>query len=155
MIGIEQVGHALNHVLGNTCRMARTAKSYEWNARGPGCMMAAAQFRSQAEEMHGAIEPIASHIMGLGLPAILDYTDQVVALNPPTVDAIPSLIEMVREMASGHKQSGLSVLAVLDVASEAGEFATITLMSQRIDAHRRHRSDLERLSESLGAPGEA
>ena len=155
MIAPEQVGQALNHVLGNTCRMARTAKSYEWNARGPGCVTAATQFRSQAREMHGAIESIASHIMGLGLPAILDYSDRVVALNPPTADEIPTLVQMIRELLSGHEQSGLSVQAVTDVAQEAGEFSTVSLMSSRIDAHRRHRFDLERLLESLGLDNEA
>ena len=155
MIDAEQVGQALNHVLGNTCRMARTAKSYEWNARGPGCRPAAEEFREQACEMHGSIEPIAFHIMGLGWPPVLDYTDQVVALNPPTIEAIPSLLDMIRELSAGHEQSGISVLAVLDVASEAGEHATMTLMSARIDAHRRHRHNLLRLVESLGMQNEA
>ncbi|MEM8792418.1 MAG: ferritin-like domain-containing protein [Pseudomonadota bacterium] len=129
---------ALCHILGNTCRIERTAKSYEWNATGAGALDAARCFRAQADELQDALEPLALHVLGLGGRPILDYSDEVVAVNPPGCDEIPPLDEMVSNLAGGHEQAMHSLGAAMDLARAAEEMPTLILLASRIEAHRLH-----------------
>ncbi|MDW4497862.1 ferritin-like domain-containing protein [Sulfitobacter sp. D35] len=138
MNGQTDLCDALCHVLGNTCRIGRTTKSYEWNVQGKGALMAEACFREQASELEVAIEHLARHIVGLGGRAILDYSDAVVEVNPPTTSDVPDLATMVRNLKEGHTQAGLSVNAANDLAREADEVASVKLLADRLEAHRGH-----------------
>ncbi|WP_299608637.1 ferritin-like domain-containing protein [uncultured Tateyamaria sp.] len=142
MIEPAQLHESLCHILGNTCRLSRTAKSYEWNVSGRGAVLAQACFREQAEAMHMSIDPLAGHIVDLGGHAVLDYSDGVVAVNPPTANGIPTLSEMVRNLHEGHRQAIHSVGAAIDVAREADDESTVQLMAAHQAAHRAWRRRL-------------
>ncbi|WP_299285050.1 ferritin-like domain-containing protein [uncultured Tateyamaria sp.] len=136
---------ALCHVLGNTCRMARTTKSYEWNVEGPGAEVARQCFREQARELDDIIDPIAKQVLSLGLRPVLDYSDGVVLINPPTAHDIPELSNMVSTLRRGHKQAALSVSAALDVARDADEMPAVGFLGAMITVHRLHRHRLSLL----------
>ncbi|MEM7506181.1 MAG: ferritin-like domain-containing protein [Pseudomonadota bacterium] len=129
---------ALCHVLGNTCRIARIAISYQWNARGPGSFQAETEFREQAGELHEALDHIAEHIRSLGGVAILDYTDSSLTANAPTPLDLPALPEMIQIMISAHGEACISIEAAIDIAEEAAERPSVQLLTDRIAAHRRH-----------------
>ncbi|MEM7545946.1 MAG: ferritin-like domain-containing protein [Pseudomonadota bacterium] len=135
----------LNHVLGNTCRIARTTRSFAWNITGAGGCMAIRCFNNQSDELSGSIEPLALHILGLGGPALLDYTDGVVEVNPPTVAAIPSKASMIDRLREAHRRAEASARAALDVALDDQEWPTVVHLSGRIDAHRAHARELATL----------
>lgn len=136
MIHLSHVYDSLCHVLGNTCRLSRTAQSYAWNATGQGAIIAQHVFRKQAQEMHDAVDMLAKHIIDLGGQPILDYSDAIVAVNPPTADDIPNLPKMVRNLQDGHAQAIHSIGAAMDIAREADEICTINAMASRTSAHR-------------------
>lgn len=142
MIEFCQLRESLCHILGNTCRLSRTAKSYEWNASGRGAVLAQACFREQADAMHKCIDPLAGHIVDLGGRAILDYSDAVVAVNPPSASAIPALSDMVHNLHMGHGQALLSVGAAIDVARAVDEESTLQLMASHMALHRTWRHHL-------------
>lgn len=139
---------AFCHVLGNTCRIARTAKSYEWNVDGPGAIEAARCFAGQASELETAIDPLAHHVLGLGGRAILDYSDAVVEANPPTIDLIPRLGDMVRILSDGHEQARHAIGAAMDIAQAVDEVPSVHILALRMDAHRQHRRQLLLLGHS-------
>lgn len=137
------LGDALCHILGNTCRLSRTAMSYQWNVRGQDARGLASCLREQAEELHNCLDSIAEHIRGLGLPAVLDYSDVVVELNPPDKEFLPSQAEMISNLIAGHDQACFSLIAALDMSSEYGDHGTTQLLALRLNMHRRHKWQLE------------
>ena len=139
------LSEAFCHVLGNTCRIERTAKSYAWNACGPGSYLISKMCREQADELSCATEPIAQHIVGLGTAAILDYTDAVVAANPPAASDIPAVNDMVTNLQEAHAQAAISIRAAMDVAKEADEWSSLIILAERLEAHRRHAHHLSQL----------
>ncbi|MEM7730907.1 MAG: ferritin-like domain-containing protein [Pseudomonadota bacterium] len=126
------------HILGNTCRIARIALSYQWNVAGPGALQAEASFRDQSEELHGALAPIAEHIRSLGGAAILDYSDDTVMADIPTPSDLPDLLEMFQVMVDCHREACISIEAAIDIAEEAADRPGIRLLTDRLAAHRRH-----------------
>ncbi|MEM8655014.1 MAG: ferritin-like domain-containing protein [Pseudomonadota bacterium] len=137
-----EICDALCHILGNTCRIHRTTRSYEWNVSGAGAELVRQCLHDQADEMEEAIAPIAQQILGLGGKPIFDYSDGVVEVNPPSTGELPSLAEMVSKLYEGHTQAKLSVGAAIDVARDADELATMCFLAGRIDMHRAHRHRL-------------
>lgn len=143
----ESMNEALCHVLGNTCRLGRTTNSYEWNVEGHGALAAETCFQRQAKELHRSLGVLASHIRRLGAYAILDYSDSVVVINPPTVEEIPTLRQMIINLQEGHTQAKLSIFAAMDMAQEIDEVTTIQLLASRLNAHRDHLWRLNFLSD--------
>ncbi|WP_299611575.1 ferritin-like domain-containing protein [uncultured Tateyamaria sp.] len=146
MTNRAEICDALCHILGNTCRIHRTTRSYEWNASGPGSELVRLCLHDQANEMRDAIGPIAQQILGLGGQPIFDYSDGVVAVNPPSGGDLPILSDMVDELYKGHTQAKLSIGAAIDVARDADELATMVFLAGRIDMHRAHRHRLGLIS---------
>lgn len=138
----SEICDALCHILGNTCRIHRTTRSYEWNVSGPGAEVVRRCLNEQATEMEDAIMPIAQQILGLEGKPIFDYSDGVVAVNPPTRRGMPALSDMISQLREGHAQALLSIGAALDVAREADEVSTVFFLAGRIDMHRAHRYQL-------------
>lgn len=146
MTELIEIHASLCHILGNTCRLSRTAKSYEWNASGRGSVLARQCFWQQADALHILIDPLAAHILELGGCAVLDYSDEVVSVDPPTSNAFPTLADMVRTLREGHDQAILSVGAAIDVARAADEESTVRLMASHLAAHRTWRHSLALVS---------
>lgn len=143
----DSLNDALCHVLGNTCRIGRTSNSYEWNVEGHGALAAEACFHEQTRELHESVDVIADHIRRLGGYAILDYSDNVVVVNPPTAEELPALPKMLSNLKEGHVQAKLSVNAAMDIAVEVHEVSTIQLLVTRLNAHRDHLRRLKLLSD--------
>jgi len=92
--------------------------------------------------MHSALNGLATHVLGMEGAAILDYSDEVVALNPPTVKSIPALNQMVKTLKQGHDEAVFSIGAAMDLAREVDEAPTIQILAMRVEAHRQHKRKL-------------
>lgn len=136
---------ALCHVLGNTCRIIRTTRSYEWNVSGRGAELARRCFCEHATEQQRTVERVAYHIIGLRGSPILDYSDEVLEVDPPTKHDIPSLRVMVERLCRGHAQADTSVNAAADLAREFLETATVNLLVSQSEMHGLHSRRLELL----------
>lgn len=137
---------ALNHVLGNGCRLLRTSKCAEWNIHGQGAAEAASVFRSQAAEIFQGQDQIASRIWFLRGVAVPDDEDDVVVLRPQDQSYLPSDTQsLVSMMMGGHENAVLSLKAAFDVAEDIGNVATATILAQRVLAHEDHIGVLRRL----------
>lgn len=136
MSDLDHLCDALCHILGNTCRMIRTTRSYEWNVAGRGAELARQCFNEHAMQQSEMVEPIACQILGLGGQPIFDYSDAVLEIDPPTKDDLPPLPEMVSRLSRGHVQAKISIQAAVDVAQACSETATQNLLVAQADMHR-------------------
>lgn len=147
MTGEKTICDALCHILGNTCRISRTTRSYEWNVSGEGAELARQCFQEHSAEQDLSIVPIALHIIGLGGNPILDYSDGVVEVDPPSKDELPSLPEMINRLSLGHSQANRSIRAAVDIAQQHNLITTLVLLAAQSEMHRlqRHRLSLLRV----------
>ena len=146
MNGEKAICDALCHILGNTCRISRTTRSYEWNVSGKGAELARQCFHEHSVEQEVSVVPIAHHIIGLGGSPIFDYSDGVVEVDPPSKDELPSLPEMINRLSLGHTQANRSIRAAVDIAQQHNFTTTVVLLAAQSEMHRlqRHRLSLLR-----------
>lgn len=137
-LGVSEIADALCHVLGNTCRLARVAQCFGWNAVGRGALEAERCYLGQAEEMHAALDPIAQHIRMLGGVAVQNYSDDLVRIALPNGKAMPTLGEMTTAMSAGHQETCLSISASLDIARGFDDLTSMHLLTTRWGAHKAH-----------------
>ncbi|MEM9761678.1 MAG: ferritin-like domain-containing protein [Pseudomonadota bacterium] len=148
-IGVPELADALCHVLGNTCRLARVAQCFGWNAMGRGALEAERCYLSQAEEMHTALDPIAQHIRMLGGVAVQDYSDDLVRISMPDSKLMPGLTEMTIAMSGAHEEICLSISAAIDVARGLDDPSSIQLLATRCGAHKIHAWRLTQLAADI------
>ncbi|MEM8792455.1 MAG: hypothetical protein AAGE80_12620 [Pseudomonadota bacterium] len=137
-LGTSGLTQALCHVLGNTCRVARVAQCFGWNAMGRGALEAERCYLNQAEEMHGALDPIAWHIRALGGIAVQNYSDDLVRIAMPNGDTMLCLAEMTATMSDAHHEICLSISAAMDVARDLDDLSSMNLLAARCSAHKAH-----------------
>ena len=134
---------ALNHLLGNGCRLFRVSKCCSWNAQGQYGSAARELFGSQAEEIWNAQNGIALSVRRLGGEAVPDDSDGVVVERP---QELKYLIDDARRLAvilvEGHRNTLLSLRAANDVAAELEKFEVSSVIGKRIEAHTRHLQQL-------------
>lgn len=137
-LGLSEVADALCHVLGNTCRLARVAQCYGWNAMGRGALEAERCYLGQAQEMHAALDLIAHHIRVLGGVAVQNYSDDLLQIAMPNGKAMPTLHEMTPAMSGAHEEICLSISAAIDVARDVDDLTSMHLLAARHGAHKAH-----------------
>ncbi|MEM8789736.1 MAG: ferritin-like domain-containing protein [Pseudomonadota bacterium] len=133
----ENLAVGLCHVLGNTCRLARTSMSYSWNVTGPGARSFALVLEQHGAEMHDQLKPLALLIRGLSSPAYLNYHDTNLAVDPPRDGPMPGIEGMMAALVEGHRQASLSVDATLDLARDCEDAPSIAHLSAHLGLHRR------------------
>ena len=138
----------LCHLLGNTCRLARATMTFGWNENGPGASARDTLLAAQAKELHRALDTIAAHAAGLGIAPVLDYTDVNLTLRLPTLSdaeaGLPAGAAALNLLAEAHAEAAGSVEAAIDVALMAESYASLMLMTARLEAHRSHARTLRR-----------
>jgi starvation-inducible DNA-binding protein len=134
------------HILGNGCRLFRTARVCAWNVRGQGAERAAPLFAAQAKEVWRAQDIIAARVRALGGLALPDDSDAVIVTRPAEIDYLRCLsCELVVLLADGHKAAIVSLEAAGDVAEAINDEASQRLVTARAQVHRLHARDLHKL----------
>ena len=133
------VADALQHVLGNTCRLAVTTLSFHWNVTGPRFGALHDLFEAQYCELWAALDPIGERIRALGHPALADHADEVVVPFLDGRGALPMADRMRHVLADGHANIEIALQAALDVAQGAGDEGTAAILGERLVAHGKHR----------------
>ncbi|MEO1315782.1 MAG: ferritin-like domain-containing protein [Pseudomonadota bacterium] len=136
-------------MLGNTCRLARAAQCFGWNAMGRGALEAERCYLDQAEEMHTALDPIAQHIRMLGGVAVQDYSEDLVRIALPYGRVMPGLIEKTIAMNGAHEEICLSISAAIDVARGLDDPSSVQLLARRYSAHKTHAWRLTQLASDI------
>jgi DNA-binding ferritin-like protein len=133
------MAEAFGHVLGNNCRLFRTALCCSWNVRGRDALAAGAAFRAQADEMYAAQDQIAARLRFAGAAVVPDDSETIIVPRPAAADFdAMSAIEMAQLLATGHEGAILSIQAASDVAREVDDDGSMVVLGQRLVAHQTH-----------------
>lgn len=96
----------LCHVLGNSCRLARTTESYAWNVNGAGAAEIERVLLEQLAELQAGMTEVAGQITALGGAAVLDYADLIMDISPPDRgDSLPKPTVMLQQLMRAHEQA--------------------------------------------------
>lgn len=145
---VDALIEALNHLLGNGCRLFRVAKCCSWNVTGKHSEAARRLFEGQAEEVWSAQHELAQHIRRLGGEAVPDDSDGIAVVRPQEINYLrESLRGLASHLRTGHQNALLSIEAAEDVAAEVEDLDASRTFRVRIEAHSRHLHELETLGD--------
>lgn len=139
-IGIQEserkkIAGDLSRVLADTYMLYLKTHNYHWNVTGEHFHSLHEQFEEQYTELAEAIDEIAERIRALGYraPGTFKEFQQLTSVNEETER--PEAMEMVRRLAVGNEQVLRTAREALEPAGEAGDEATIDLLTQRLHVH--------------------
>lgn len=125
----------LAHVMGNTCCLSLATMSVQWNIRGPGSSALRDVLDGQRLEMHLALNLFAGRMQALGVPAVADESDGVMARERRLALSTARRQEALQALVNAHGCLLESLEAALALARDAEDDATSTLLARRVLAH--------------------
>lgn len=139
-IGIEEadrkvIAAGLSNVLADTYLLYLRTHNYHWNVTGKLFHSLHEQFEEQYRELAEAIDEIAERIRALGhkAPGTFKEFQELTSIEESTDE--PEAMEMVRRLAIGNEQIIRTARQVLKPAQEAGDEATLDLLTERLKVH--------------------
>lgn len=139
-IGIEervrkQIAAGLSRVLADSYLLYLKTHGFHWNVTGPQFTSLHALFMTQYTELATAVDDIAERIRALGELAPGSYAQFAALASIREEPGAPPAEEMVRQLVSDHEALTRTIRAVLPVAQEARDEATVDLLVGRLGLH--------------------
>lgn len=139
-IGISEenrtrVAEGLSRMLADSYTLYLQTHKFHWNVTGPMFQTLHLMFETQYNELALAVDLIAERIRALGYFAPGSYTEFAKLASIKEVDGVPRAEEMIRLLVSGQEAVVRTARAVFPVAEEAGDQATVDLLTQRMQLH--------------------
>lgn len=131
----ETVARELSKVLADSYAIYLKTHGYHWNVRGPEFFSLHGLFQQQYNEIWAALDDIAERIRALGelAPQSASAFGNLTSISDGHPDK--SANEMMAELIRDHGVVIKTARAALEAADEAGDEATVDLMTQRLAAH--------------------
>lgn len=131
----EAIAQSLSHVLADTYMLYLKTHAYHWNVTGPLFSSLHLLFETQYNELHAAADTLAERIRALGHFAPGSYrTFARLTRIGEDNDAVPSALDMVRNLALGHETLGRTLRDTFKVAEFGGDQATMDILIGRMEA---------------------
>lgn len=133
----EAVADALAQALADTYATYLKTHGYHWNVEGPRFGALHALFMTQYQELWAALDEIAERIRSLGsyAPAGPDiYSRTTIKAD----NGVPSENVMLENLVVAHEAVVKSARAALRRAEDAGDDASVDLMTVRCAASEKH-----------------
>lgn len=125
----------LTDLLANTFRLAFKAEATAWNLPQDAPAGLEARARADAQALRGVCTAIAVQIRSLGHAAPSSLDELIARATFHDRFDIPSLPEMVGDLAQGHAQLAQQAQGLLAIAQDHGDRATAGLCQAQQDAH--------------------
>jgi len=129
------VAQELTKVLADSYAVYLKTHGYHWNVRGPEFFSYHNLLEQQYREVWAALDDIAERIRALGELAPQGYATFANLTSIKDGDPEKDAAEMLKELMRDHETVIGTARAALDVADEAGDEASVDLMTQRLAAH--------------------
>jgi len=131
----EKIAEGLAKVLADSYMIYLKTHNYHWNVTGELFHSLHEQFELQYTELAEAIDEIAERIRALGhrAPGSFREYQQITAIEED-VDQ-PEALEMVRRLALDNETILRTARSVLSACEEAGDEATLDLLTGRLKVH--------------------
>ncbi|MCA8960339.1 MAG: DNA starvation/stationary phase protection protein [Planctomycetes bacterium] len=131
----KPVAQALEVLLADSYTLYQKSHSYHWNVTGPMFTTLHTLFEQQYTELAIAIDEIAERIRSLGFPAPGSFTQFMERSSVKEDTAVPSAIDMVRQLVADHEAVAESARKVIHAGEAANDDASVDLGVRRIDVH--------------------
>ena len=130
-----KVAEELSKVLADSYAVYLKTHGYHWNVRGPEFFSLHGLLQQQYTEQWAALDDIAERIRALGELAPQSASAFGNLTSIPDGNPDQTAHEMLAELIRDHGTLIKTVRETLDVAGEAGDEASVDLMTQRLTAH--------------------
>ena len=131
----ESIGDGLVRVLADTYTLYFKTHAFHWNVEGARFYGLHTLFETQYKEMWAAVDTIAERIRALGHRAPGSY-GQLARMSSLREQAlVPHAEDMIRELAEGHEIVVSTLRAVISIAADARDEATVGMLATRLEAH--------------------
>lgn len=129
------VAQELSKVLADSYAIYLKTHGYHWNVRGPEFFSLHGLFQQQYTEIWAALDDIAERIRALGelAPQSGSAFGNLTSISDGSGDK--SAQEMLAELVRDHGTVIKTARNALKAAEEAGDEASVDLMTQRLAAH--------------------
>lgn len=131
----EKIAHGLSKVLADSYMLYLKTHNYHWNVTGELFHSLHEQFEEQYTELAEAVDEIAERIRSIGYraPGSFREFNQLTSIEEDTDK--PDALEMVRRLAIDNETVLRTAREVIPACDEAGDEATLDLMTQRLHVH--------------------
>lgn len=132
----KSVAEALNATLADTYALYMKTHAYHWNVTGPRFHQLHLMFEEQYREMWAALDEIAERVRALGVfaPSSGKAMGELAAIE--NADATPpGADKMVETLLKDHETLIKRAREGLATAEEAGDIASVDLLTVRIRSH--------------------
>lgn len=131
----KDIADGLSRLLADSYMLYLKSHNYHWNVTGEHFHSLHEQFEEQYVELAEAIDEIAERIRALGHRAPGTFTEfqKLTSIKEETDQ--PKALEMVRRLALGNEQVIRTAREALEAPKDAGDEATIDLITQRLHVH--------------------
>ena len=131
----DAIAQELSKVLADSYAVYQKTHGYHWNVRGPEFFSLHGLFQQQYTEIWTALDDIAERIRALGVLAPQTGSAFGNLTSISEGNAEKSSQEMLSELVRDHGTVIKTARAALKVAEDAGDEATVDLLTQRLAAH--------------------
>jgi len=131
----ERIAEGLANLLADSYTLYLKAHYFHWNVTGPRFRELHAAFEEQYTELALAVDTIAERIRALGAIAPGTYREFAARSSIEEAVGVPPAEVMIRKLLSGHEAVVRTARAVLPHAQEAGDEATVNLVTDRMAVH--------------------
>lgn len=144
----SEIANGLKKVLADSYCLMLMSHNYHWNVRGKMFHVIHEMTEKHYTNLFEAIDVIAERVRALGhlAPGTLSEFNDLTSINIPNSEL--SEMEMVADLLEAHESITRSLRNALDPADDAGDEATLDLITERLDFHEKtswmFRSMLER-----------
>lgn len=130
----------LKAVLADSYVLSVKTQNFHWNVTGPNFKSLHELFGAQYEEISASIDDIAERIRALGEPSPGSFRDflEIASIDEAGKKSI-SATEMLKQLVKDHQLILKTLNSALEAFDEAGDVATVDMLTVRIEAHDKHK----------------
>ncbi len=131
----ERIAAGLSQLLADSYMLYLQTHNYHWNVTGKLFHSLHTLFEEQYSELAEAIDVIAERIRVLGYKAPGTFREfaELTSIDEDTDQ--PEALEMVKRLAESHETVLRTAREVLPFCNEAGDEASLDLLTHRLDVH--------------------
>lgn len=132
----KKIADGLSRVLADSYMLYLKTHNYHWNVTGEHFHSLHEQFEEQYTELAEAVDDIAERIRSLGYRSPGSFLEfkELTTIEEDT-DHTMDAMEMVRRLAVDNEAILRTARQVVPACNEAGDEATLDLLTQRLNVH--------------------
>lgn len=131
----QAAAEGLSRVLADSYALHLKTHAFHWNVTGPQFPSLHLLFEQQYTELALAVDLLAERIRALDVFAPGSYSQFAQLATVREETGVPAADEMVRQLATDNEAVVRTIRAVLPIAQEAKDEASIGLLVDRLSVH--------------------